>query len=140
MQISSEVQLGSTQIMGPCLCICKDRKGFFSIACTKLQCDRFCFSGSRQCSLKVVNIQIAWECNFNLFKNLSSVLGLLVMQTLDISINVFSFLMEHGKFISYYTEVILKLLKSLWHTLLNPKNISYHVHTLVNLFDNDWAH
>ena len=37
-------------------------------------------------------------------------------------------------------EIILKLFKSLRNTLLNPKNIFYHVHTFVNLFDNDCAH
>ena len=37
-------------------------------------------------------------------------------------------------------EISLKLFKSLGNTLLNPKNIFYHVHNLVNLSENDWAH
>ena len=135
MQISNEVQLGSAQIMGPCLRICKGRKVFSSIACIKLQCNRFCSSGREQCSLKVLNIQITWECYFTLFKNLSSALGNANYRHIN---NVFSFLMVNLSIVTL--EVILKLFKSLWNTLLNPKNILYYVHTLVNLFDNDWAH
>ena len=79
VQISNEVQLGSAQGMRPCLRICKGRKVFSSKACIKLQCDGFCFSGSKQCSLKIVNIQITRECHFTLLKKLSrAVISLLV--------------------------------------------------------------
>ena len=53
-----QTKLNFAQIMGARLCICKDRKVFSSEVCIKLQCDRICFSGSKQYSLKVENIQI----------------------------------------------------------------------------------
>ena len=53
-----QTKLNIAQIMGACLCICKDKKVFSSKVCIKLQCDRICFSGSKQYSLKVENIEI----------------------------------------------------------------------------------
>ena len=53
-----QTKLNFAQIMGARLCISKDRKVFSSKACIKLQCDRISFSGSKQYSLKVENIQI----------------------------------------------------------------------------------
>ena len=50
-----------------------------SNVCIKLHCDGFCFSGSKRYSLKVIKIQITWECHFSLLKNLSgAVISLLV--------------------------------------------------------------
>ena len=43
--------------MRPCLYICMGWK-VFSLVCIMLQCDRICFSGSKQYSLEVLNIQI----------------------------------------------------------------------------------
>ena len=129
MQISNEVQSGFAQIMGPCLRICKGRKVFSSIACIKLQCDRFCFSGSKQCSLKVVNIQITWECHFTLFKNLSSALGLLVMH-----INVFFFLMEqYGEFMNYYTWNYSKTIQNFTKYLIRKIFFIVFIHLLIYL-------
>ena len=117
--MSNKVQLGFSQIMGPCPYICMDRK-IFSKVCIMLQC----FSGSKQYSLKVVYIQITWECHYSLFQNLSNVvmsslvrylgkmsyLRLLVMQTLYIS-SSFSILIEQiDKF-----ESILKLTHGIWN-------------------------
>ena len=63
------------------------------------------------------------------------------MQTLDISINFSLFSGSTMANLSIITlEISLKLFKSLGNTLLNPKNIFYHVHNLVNLSENDWAH
>ena len=134
-----QTNLNFAQIMGARLCICKDRKVFSSKVCIKLQCDRISFSGSKQYSLKVENIQITWECHFSLFKNLSCIsLGLLVMQTLYIT-NVFLFLI--WQYFIDRLESILKLFQSFPNTLLYLKNIFDYVHTFwFGLLNNDFAH
>ena len=131
-----QTNLNFTQIMGARLCICKDRKFFSSKVWIKLQCNRISFSGSKQYSLKVENIQITWECHFSLFKNPSYIsLRLLVIQTLYIT-NVFHFLIE--QYFIDRLESILKLFQSFSNTSVFT---FYHVHTfLFGLLNNDWAH
>ena len=133
-----QTNLNFAQIMGACLCICKDRKVFSSNVCIKLQCDRISFSGSKQYFLKVESIQITWECHFPLFKNVSYIsLGLSVMQSLYIT-NVFLFLIK--QYFIGRLESILKLFQSFSNTLLYPKNIFHHLHTFCfALLNNDWA-
>ena len=112
-----QTNLNFAQIMRACLCVSKDRKVFSSKVCIKLQCDRICFSGSKQYSLKVENIQITWEYHFSLFRNLSSAV---VMQILYIT-NVFFFLI-----MQYFIDTLEGLLKpsqSFWNTLLYPKMV-----------------
>ena len=121
--MSNKVQLGFSQIIGPCPYICMGRK-IFSKVCIMLQCYLICFSGSKKYSLKVIYIQITWECHYSLFQNLSNVvmsslvrylgkmsyLRLLVMQTLYIN-SSFSILIEQiDKF-----ESILKLTQGIWN-------------------------
>ena len=123
------------QIMWQYLWICMDKK-VFSKVCIKLQCDHICFSGHKQYSVKVLNIQITWECHFSLLKNLSNAgchqtfqsqifqitrnisLGLLVMQTLHIN-NVFSIFLH----IDTLTKSNLKLFQGFYDTVLYPENI-----------------
>ena len=63
--------------------------------------------------------------------------GLLLIQALYIT-NVFSILIEPC-FIET-PENILKLSEVFLNTLLNLKNIFYHVHTLVWFLGNNWAY
>ena len=63
--------------------------------------------------------------------------GYLLIQTLYIN-NAFSILIE--QYFIDTLENILKLFQGFLNTLLNPKNIFYHVHTLLWFLGNNWAH
>ena len=113
---------GFAQIMGLFLYICNNRKVFFSKVCIKPQCNRICFSGSRQYSRKNVTFQTTWKFNFFLFKNLPrAVISLSVFWNCKLLYinNVFSFLTE--QYFIDALETILKLFQGFWNTLLNPK-------------------
>ena len=83
----NEIQMGFAQIMGPCLCTYIGWK-VSSEVFIMLQWDRICYSGRKQYSLKVLNIQTR-GCNFFFIqksvKPCYITLGLLVMQALYIN-------------------------------------------------------
>ena len=130
------------QIMGPCLCICVGFKVFSKI-CIMLQCHRICFSGSKQYSLKVPNIQITWECHFSLFKNLpSAVISLSWSFGNASSIHQHFFYTHRAVFhwhVWKYSKAMQKFLKYFIH-LIRKK--FFHVYALIMFWflDNNWAH
>ena len=110
--------------MRPCLCISKDRNVFSSVVSIKLQWDSVCFSGSKQYTLKVVNIQITWECHFSLFKTLlSAAISLLVFWYCKL------FLFSHRAVFQWhtwkYSKTIPKLFQGFRNTLIKVNESVY---------------
>ena len=72
-EISKEFELDFVKIMGWCLRICMEKKAFTKL-CIKLQSNCLCFSGCKQYTLKMINIQIASIYYFSL-PNICQALG-----------------------------------------------------------------
>ena len=122
--MSNKVHLGFAQIMGPCLCICKDREVCSSKEHIKLQSDHICFFARKQNSLKSDKHSNKLRMSFFFIRKSakSCHISLFVMETPCIN-NVFLFLVN--QYFIETLESILKLFQGFWIFLLKstPKQI-----------------